>query len=170
MLGLAVVQQRASIALHFAVFFLIATGEALFDTSAAAILPAVAPRGELAEANARLSGAANGGNQFIGPPLGGLLFAGAAPLPLLLGTGGLLGAATLLSTLRETFRPTRDAETPRGSLWGKTAAGVRNSSVRILRLLADILLYLQRSPNEGAAECAEATRADRLVRCRIGSG
>ncbi len=48
---------HASLPLLYAVFFLLSSGETLFDTAAATILPALVPRAGLPRANARLSAA-----------------------------------------------------------------------------------------------------------------
>ncbi len=124
-LGLAVLLDWATMPLLYAVFFLIATGETLFDTSAAAVVPAVVPREALPKANARLAGTWTVANQFVGPPLGGLLFSVAASLPFLLGAGGLAGTAGLLTTLRGSFKTEPEAGASRGTLWAEIVEGVR---------------------------------------------
>jgi MFS family permease len=123
-LGLAALFDWASMPLLYVVFFLIATGETLFDTSALALLPAVVPREQLPKANARLSGTWTVTNQFVGPPLGGLLYSVAAGLPFLLGAGGLCAAAGLLSTLRGSFRPERAEDSPRRTLRAEIGEGL----------------------------------------------
>jgi MFS family permease len=107
-LGISVLMDVVSLPLLYILFFLITTGETLFDTSSTALLPAVVPREQLTRANARLSGTMSVTNQFIGLPLGGFLFAKAAALPFTLGAGGLAIAASVLTTLRGSFRPMRD--------------------------------------------------------------
>ncbi len=125
MLGLAVLLDRATMPLLYAVFFLIATGETLFDTSAAAMVPAVVAREALPKANARLAGTWTVTNQFVGPPLGGVMFSAAASLPFLLGAGGLSCAAALLTTLRGTFKAEPEAGEARGTLLAEIGEGVR---------------------------------------------
>ncbi len=124
-LGLAVLFDWASMPLLYVVFFLIATGETLFDTSALALLPAVVPREPLPKANARLGGTWTVTNQFVGPPLGGLLYSVAAGLPFLVGAGGLCAAAGLLSTLRGSFRPERADDAPRHTLRAEIGEGLQ---------------------------------------------
>jgi MFS family permease len=102
-LGLAVVLNMASLPLLYAVFFVLGTGETLFDISAAAVLPAVVPTQTLPRANAQLAGALMAAQLFVGPPLGGVLFAFSPGVPFLVGCGGLIGSATLLVSLRGTF-------------------------------------------------------------------
>jgi MFS family permease len=125
LLAAAVVFGRASLPLLYAVFFLIATGETLFDTSAAALVPAVVPAGQLPKANARLGGTWTVANQFVGPPLGGVLFSTAAVAPFLVGASGLAVAASLLSGLPGSFAPERNADEERPHLRAEIAEGVR---------------------------------------------
>ena len=125
LLAAALLLGRASMPLLYVVFFLIATGETLFDTSAAALLPAVVPSGLLPKANARLGGTWTVANQFVGPPLGGVLFSLAAVLPFLFGAGGLAVAAALLTTLRGSFAPERAEGEDRRPLRAEIAEGVR---------------------------------------------
>lgn len=136
-LGVAVLLDRASLPLLYAVFFLLGAGETLFDIAAVAVLPAVAPRDALPRANAQLAGTLTVTNQFVGPPLGGLLFATAAALPFLLGAGGLAAAAALILALRGSFKVERAAGKPATTLAAEIAEGVRWLwGHRLLRTLA----------------------------------
>jgi MFS family permease len=137
LLGIAVLLNVASMPLLYAVFFLLGTGETLFDIAAAAVLPAVVPRDELPRANARLAGTAIVTNQFVGPPLGGLLFATAVALPFLLGAGGLAAAAALIMALRGTFTVARVVDVPPTDLRSQIVEGIRWLwRHRLLRTLA----------------------------------
>jgi MFS family permease len=102
-LGAAVLFGWVSIPVLYAMLFLIAAGETLFDTSAQGILPDIVSKDALSRANARLMGARTVANQFVGPPLGGWLYAVSAAVPFLSGAAGLAIAATLLSWLRGPF-------------------------------------------------------------------
>jgi MFS family permease len=124
-LAAALLTGHASLPLLYAVFFLLSSGETLFDTAATTILPALVPREELPRANARLSAALTVTNQFVGPPLGGALFAIAVALPFLAGAGGLAAAALLLLTLRGTFRAPAEARMAGAGLLTETLAGFR---------------------------------------------
>lgn len=66
----------------YVVAFGIGTAETVYDTSAQSILPQVVGRELLSRANARLHAAELTANQFIGPPLGGLLVAAGAAISL----------------------------------------------------------------------------------------
>jgi MFS family permease len=88
--------------------FAIGTGEAFFDTNAQSIVPAVAGRERLVAANGRLFAAETVMNQFVGPPLGGLLIALSVPLALTVGVAGFALAAVGLVLIVGTFRAERE--------------------------------------------------------------
>lgn len=96
-LGVTVLLDVASIWLLYLVSFGLGVAEVLFDTSAQAFLPRVVRRDQLERANGLQMGFETVANQFIGPPLGGFLFAVAAAVPLLLDAGTFLVAAGLLA-------------------------------------------------------------------------
>jgi hypothetical protein len=73
-LGLAVLFDQASIPLLYVIFFLLSTGETLFDISSATLVPTLVHSEQLPSANARLAGTMTVTNQFVGPPLGGASF------------------------------------------------------------------------------------------------
>lgn len=91
----------------YAAAFLIGGGEAFFDTNAQSILPAVVGKARLVAANGRLFAAEMVMNSFVGPPLGGLLVALAAPLALAAGTAGYALAAVGLAVIVGSFRAER---------------------------------------------------------------
>lgn len=75
--------------------FLLSAGDTVFRTAAQTVLPSLVESEGLVTANGRLMGAETVGAQFLGPALGGLLFAGAVALPFLVdgvsfGMSGLL--------------------------------------------------------------------------------
>lgn len=106
-LGIAVLLDFAGIPLLYAVFFLIGAAEPLFDNASVAVLPAVVDRESLQEANGRLFAAQIVMGEFVGPPLGGFLFATAAVLPFLLDAGTFAAAAALVLALRGRFQVER---------------------------------------------------------------
>jgi MFS family permease len=59
----------------YAVALFVATAEVVYDTCAQSILPQVVPREQLSRANGRLQAAELTANEFVGPPLGGVLVA-----------------------------------------------------------------------------------------------
>lgn len=81
----------------YVVALLVGVAETLYDTSAQSILPQLVHRDQLSRANGRLYAVELTANQFVGPPLGGLLVAAgviagfAVPAALwLAAVGGLL--------------------------------------------------------------------------------
>jgi MFS family permease len=91
-------------ALYMAAFTL-GLSETVADTASQSILPAVVPAGRLESANARLFGAQTVTNEFIGPPLAGMLAGVAIALSLGTGTWLYLAALPLLVLMRGAFRP-----------------------------------------------------------------
>jgi MFS family permease len=107
--GLLVAVDWMNLPVLFTAAFLLGTAETLFDNASQAILPSLVDRGDLAKANGRLQGAEVVTNQFVGPPLGGLLFAAAAATPFLLDGASFLAAAVLVALIPGSFRPERAA-------------------------------------------------------------
>jgi len=103
----ALLTDTASIPLVYGVALLMGVGETLVDTSLAAVVPQAVPdRALLGRANARIEVAQNVTNQFIGPPLGGLL--ATAGLAWVTGSSAVLYAGTLgcLAMMRGSYRAT----------------------------------------------------------------
>jgi MFS family permease len=106
-LAMLVAVDRANLPLIFAAAFVLGTAETLFDNASQAILPSLVERPLLPKANGRLYSGQIVGNQFVGPPLGGLLFAVAAATPFFLDAGSFVGAAVLVAFLPGNFRAER---------------------------------------------------------------
>ncbi len=106
-LALAVLAGVASIAVVYVVAFALGVLETLFDTAAQSMVPNVAPRDRLEAANSRLLAAEFTMNQFVGPPVGGLLAAFGLSVAFGTAAAGFLGAALLLLGLAGSFRPER---------------------------------------------------------------
>lgn len=142
-LGLAIFLGQVSLPLLYAVFFLLSTGETLFDTAATTILPSLVLKEELPRANARLSGTTTITNYFVGKPLGGFLFATAAALPFVFGAGGLMLAATLILALRGVFRAQPQVGKKPTTFWVEIMQGLRWLwQHRLLRTVAVTLSLL----------------------------
>ena len=96
-LAAVVLLDLGSIWALYVVALMVGVAETLYDTSAQSILPQMVHRDQLSRANGRLYAVELTANQFVGPPLGGLLVAVgvvaglAAPAALwLAAVGGLL--------------------------------------------------------------------------------
>jgi MFS family permease len=115
--------------------FVLGVGETLFDTAAQSIMPSVVERDQLSRANGRLYAVELTMNQFVGPPLGGLL-AGAAVALAFAGSALAFAVAGLaLVLLTGSFRPMPPAT--RGSIIGDIRDGLRYLfGHRVLRTLA----------------------------------
>ncbi|MBM7411290.1 MFS family permease [Clavibacter michiganensis] len=129
-LGLAVSIQSgvASLAVLYAVMAVVGVLESAADGAAVAVLPSIVPAGRLDRANARITGTQLVADEFVGPPLGGILFALAAAVPVY-ATGGLwvaAGAVALALPRRTRDVPLASAATGAPpSLFREAAEGVR---------------------------------------------
>jgi MFS family permease len=118
----------------YLVALLLGTAEVVYDTSAQSILPQVVPRDRLPRANGRLIAAELTANEFVGPPLGGLLVA--AGIAAAFATPAALWAAAVgvLLLLRGSFAVPRSEPT---TLRADVAEGLRYLwRHRLLRTLA----------------------------------
>jgi MFS family permease len=118
----------------YLVALLLGTAEVVYDTSAQSILPQLVPRDRLPRANGRLIAAELTANEFVGPPLGGLLVA--AGIAAAFATPAALWAAAVgvLLLLRGGFAVPREEPT---TLRADVAEGLRYLwRHRLLRTLA----------------------------------
>jgi MFS family permease len=112
-----------SLPILYAVALALGIGETLFDTAAQSILPSIVEKDQLAAANGRLYGVELVMNQFVGPPLGGLVIGLSVPLALGGSAVGYALAAIGLTLVVGTFRPTRTG--PPTRLTADIAEGMR---------------------------------------------
>jgi MFS family permease len=119
----------------YVAFALIGILETAADNAALSILPTVVSPEHLDTANGQVSAAQLIADEFVGPPLGGLLFAVAIALPVAV-TGGLYAASALFFLgLRRTDR-TFVGASARRSLFREAVAG--GTWLRGHRLLAGL--------------------------------
>jgi MFS family permease len=124
----------AAIWVLYLVALLLGTAEVVYDTCAQSILPQVVSRDRLPRANGRLIAAELTANEFVGPPLGGLLVA--AGIAAAFATPAVLWAAAVgaLLLLRGGFAVPREEPT---TLRADVAEGLRYLwRHRLLRTLA----------------------------------
>lgn len=130
----------ASLPVLYVVAFALGVAETLFDTSAQSIMPNLVEPDRLNRANGRLYAVELTMNQFIGPPVGGLLTA--AGVSLAFGTGAVayLLAAAALFTIGGTFLPVREG--PPTRLHHDIAEGLRylfgHPLLRVLAVMVGI--------------------------------
>jgi MFS family permease len=96
----------------YVVAFALGIGETLFDTAAQSIIPMVVHRDELARANSKLYAAEMIANEFVGPPLGGVLAGVAIALAFSGSAACYLVAFLALLTVHGSFKPSREGEAP----------------------------------------------------------
>ena len=134
-LALIVAVNLEQLWLLYVVAFGLGVAETMFDTAAQSILPNVVDSGQLSLANGRLYAVELTANQFVGPPIGGII-AGITLAGSLAGSAAAYAiAATVTLLLVGHFRPTRDTAPPR--LRTDIAEGVRYlARHRLLRTLA----------------------------------
>jgi MFS family permease len=85
--------------------FVLGVGETLFDTAAQSIMPNVVERDQLSRANGRLYAVEITMNQFVGPPLGGILAGLGVALAFAGSALAFAVAAVALALLAGSFRP-----------------------------------------------------------------
>jgi MFS family permease len=124
----------AAIWVLYGVALLLGTAETMHDTCAQSILPQVVPRDRLARANGHLLAAELTANEFVGPPLGGLLVAAGTAAAFASPAGLWAVAVGVLLLLRGSFAVPREGST---TLRAEVAEGLRYLwRHRLLRTLA----------------------------------
>lgn len=113
-LGRAVVVVAAAVALLVgtlpglvlaAITFLIGTGETIFVTASQSAIPSFVAADRLDDANGRLQAVDDAGREFVGPPLGSLVFRVATWIPFVADAISYLASAVMLLRLPRTPRP-----------------------------------------------------------------
>jgi MFS family permease len=149
-LGVLVANGNSSLGLLYAVVFVLGMAETLFDSAAMAVVPAVlehdtsaerkSASGTLERANGRLFAGQLTANQFVGPPLGALLFGVSASLPPLVDavtfaiSAFLLTGITLPDPPRAIERRSLPTELREGLLWVW-----QNGNIRALAIGAGVI-------------------------------
>lgn len=118
----------------YVIALLVGVTETLYDTSAQSIMPQIVQRNQLSRANGRLYAVELTANQFVGPPLGGLLVAAGVALGFVVPAALWLLAVGALFLVPGSFRIEREQKT---TLRFDIAEGLRFLwNQRILRTLA----------------------------------
>jgi MFS family permease len=128
----------------YVVAFLLGINETLFDNAAQSLLPSIVESDLLESANGKQYSAELVANNFVGPPLGGILFALVVSAPFWADSGSFFISAALIASVAGTFRPLPAADDEpaarRPSIWADIAEGVRwLRNHRLLRTLAILL-------------------------------
>jgi MFS family permease len=135
-LGVAVLLDTSPLWAIYLALFLLGTAETLADNASGALLVSAVPKEHLGKANARLFAGATVLQQLGGPPLGALLFAAGAGIPLVFDAVTFAAAAALIA--RVAVRPSLPDRSTRAALLHEVHEGVRwlwqHSGVRTLAL------------------------------------
>jgi MFS family permease len=105
LLGVGVASGTLTLPMLYLAAFVLGVGETLFDTAAQSIMPSIVDRDRLSIANGRLYAVEMIANQFVGPPLGGILAAISIGLAFAGSAACFLFAALALLLLTGDFRP-----------------------------------------------------------------
>lgn len=139
-LALCVTFGIGGLPLLYVAFATIGALESAADNAAISLLPSLIPPKQLDKANGQISATQLVADEFVGPPLGGLLFTAAAAAPIF-AMGGLWAAAGLIAlALPMHGRVTRaPSEAPAPAWWSRVAEGaqwiMRHRTVRGLALI-----------------------------------
>ena len=102
----AIVADQASIMVIYVVAVLLASAEAVVDSSSMAMVPATVDGPDLERAVGRLGSTELAMNDLVGPPLGGLLFGLAIAAPFGVDALTFAGAALVMGFMSGSYRPT----------------------------------------------------------------
>lgn len=172
-LAAAIMTGWASIALLYAVLFVVNAGEIVFRSASQAMLPAVVPSARLERANGWLAGGDTLMQNLVAGPLGGFLFGVAAALPFLVNAGTYAASAILIGWITGTYRPHREpgeASSRPISVWTDVAEGFRwLIRQRLLRTMA-VLIGLLNVTLTGALAVLVLLARERLHLGSVGYG
>lgn len=125
-LALLIATGHGSLAVIAVMSFLIACADVFFDSGSFSIVPKMVDRDpdRIRIANSRLTSAQITVMNFVGPPVGGVLFGISRSIPFLADAVAFLTSALLLRRMRGTYQ-VPVALAPRGSLLAAVAEGLR---------------------------------------------
>ncbi|MFJ6214715.1 MFS transporter [Streptomyces sp. NPDC092296] len=113
-LAVALLTDTVSVALLYAVLFVVNTGEVVFRSASQAMIPAVVPRARLERANGWLLGGTTLMQQMLAGPLGGFLFVAAASIPFFVNAGTYAVSAVLIGLVAGVYRAAPRADSAAG--------------------------------------------------------
>ncbi|MCP3975041.1 MAG: MFS transporter [bacterium] len=121
LMAVAIASGNMTLIVLYVAVFGVGILETLFDTAAMSITPAVVDVDQLEQANARINGAQIVANEFIGPPLGGVVFAVAAAAPFGFNAITFAVSAAILITVPGQYKP---EQVERGKFRDEISAGL----------------------------------------------
>ncbi|WP_340681595.1 MFS transporter [Amycolatopsis coloradensis] len=144
LLAVAISMGDVSIALLYAVLFVINASEVVFRTAGGAMLPSIVPKALLERANGRLYAGTTLTHGMLSGPLSGFLFGVAASIPFYVNAGTYAVSALLLGLIAGAYRP-RPADgtgepVARRSMRSEVAEGFRwLAGQRLLRTMIGLI-------------------------------
>ncbi|MFI6303766.1 MFS transporter [Amycolatopsis thailandensis] len=141
LLAVAITTGNVSVALLYAVLFVINAGEVVFRTAGGALLPTIVPKALLERANGRLYAGTTLAHGMLSGPLSGLLFGLAASIPFFVNAGTYAVSALLLGLIGGAYRSRPDGEpVQRRSIRSEAAEGFRwLAGQRLLRTMVGLI-------------------------------
>ncbi|MEV7552001.1 MFS transporter [Amycolatopsis sp. NPDC089917] len=144
LLAVAITTGNVSVALLYAVLFVINSGEVVFRTAGGAMLPSIVPKALLERANGRLYAGTTLAQGMLSGPLSGFLFGVAASIPFFVNAGTYAVSALLLGLIGGVYRarPGDDSGGPvkRRSIRSEAAEGFRwLAGQRLLRTMVGLI-------------------------------
>ncbi|WP_410580873.1 MFS transporter [Amycolatopsis sp. lyj-108] len=144
LLAVAITTGNVSIALLYAVLFVINAGEVVFRTASGAMLPSIVPKALLERANGRLYAGTTLTHGMLSGPLSGFLFGAAASIPFYVNAGTYAVSALLLGLIAGAYRPRPGGDpgepVARRSMRSEVAEGFRwLAGQRLLRTMIGLI-------------------------------
>jgi len=124
-LATAILTGHGSVALLYAVAFVVNTGEIVFRSASQAMIPAVVPRDRLERANGWLVGGDTLMQGMLAGPLAGFLFAAAACIPFFVNAGTYVASAVLIGLVAGRYRSSPPPASTPGSSQARGLGSVR---------------------------------------------
>lgn len=123
-LAMLIAVDAASLVALYLAAAAMAAAESIVDSSSMALVPALVDEADLERGGARLAATELTMGALIGPPLGGVIFAGALWLPFGIDAITFLLAAVLTAAIPGSFRPARSRGS-KTSMWSDIRDGMR---------------------------------------------
>ena len=122
-LAILLVKGAVNLPLLYVIYAAVALVETTSDTAVFSVLPSIIPAKELDRANSQITGAQLVIDEFVGPPLGGFLFAVTAALPIGASSFACGVASLAFFLLRGPYRGS-EAGAERTSIWNDLSTGL----------------------------------------------
>ncbi|MET9295798.1 MFS transporter [Streptomyces sp. NPDC003077] len=161
LLAVGLVGDHVHIAMLYGSALLFGLAETLYDNTSSALVPSIVADHQLERANGRLQATYVVANSFVGPPLGGWLFALAIAAPFALGAAGYAVALGLMLLL-PAMRRKRAHEGVTASFGSDLKEGVRGFARSPLLIALCVLLSVGNLASSATYSLLSLTVVERL--------